>query len=168
MSLMFLLGTCSLTFLTVPYRLSGVITSSLKAASLRWRTGCLEISTPWPSSSSSSLCCRYKYCNSTACVYCRCNGTWSTCVSTRCLCWVLLSQSCVYLWSDGGDLPGQDSDLRHREGQIQLLMQEAESSLRGRSLPFVGGVLPAGVEPPSGVGGPSFFSQTCLLLLLLW
>lgn len=38
---------------------SGTITSTLKAASLRWRNGFRGTSTRWPSSSSSSLCCRY-------------------------------------------------------------------------------------------------------------
>lgn len=34
---------------------------------------------------------------------------------------LLTCLTCVSLWTDGGDLPGQDSDLRHREGEIQLL-----------------------------------------------
>lgn len=35
--------------------------------------------------------------------------------------WSAVPDVSVYLGSDGGDLPGQDSDLGHREGQFQLL-----------------------------------------------
>lgn len=95
-------GEGSLTFLMFLCRGTGVITSTVKVASQRWRTGCLETSTLWPSSSSSSLCCRYSlihalhqywYCINTASIlilyqYCI-NTDWFVLVFTG-LFWFLL------------------------------------------------------------------------------
>lgn len=150
-------GEGSLTFLMFLCRGTGVITSTVKVASQRWRTGCLETSTLWPSSSSSSLCCRYSlihalhqywYCINTASIlilyqYCI-NTDWFVLVFTG-LFWFVLVCAVAHVpdvsVSDGGDIPGPDSDLWHPKGQIQLLkwpLQKAESKPAGRGLCVLG------------------------------